>query len=179
MLLKKSRKMRLLGAATLALCALFGACQREERRFNEPPSASRLDPDPVRARELDRAELVRYSHDAWAMSEGARLFAQMNCDGCHSHGGGGGMGPPLMDSKWIYGSSLEDIEQSILGGRPRGMPAYSTRLSPQQAWQLVAYVRSLSGHAPRSAEPTRDDNLSVRPPPSRTKPEPPTVQRVD
>lgn len=113
------------------------------------------------------------------MSEGQRLYGQMNCSGCHGHGGGGGIGPALMDSKWLYGSGLDDIERSILGGRPRGMPAFADRLSPQQIWQLVAYVRSLSGHAPSQAAPVRDDHMAVRPPPSRTDPEPPTQQKVD
>ena len=164
----------------LVLTGVLGAaCRREDRRFSEPPSASRLAPDPAKAPAEDSAQLALYAEDAWAMSEGQTLYSEMNCGGCHGHGGGGGMGPPLMDAKWIYGSGLGEIEQSIIGGRPRGMPAFGERLSPQQIWQLVAYVRSLSGHAPSSAEPVRDDHLSVRPPISRTTPEPPTQQKVD
>jgi len=166
----------------IAMIAIFSAalgCRREARNFREPSSASRLNPDPIHARHEDGADLARYAQEAWAMSEGQRLYTQMNCAGCHGHGGGGGMGPPLMDSQWIYGSGLADIEQSILGGRPKGMPAYNERLSPQQAWQLVAYVRSLSGHASSTAAPVRDDHLSVRPPLSRTKPEPPTPEPAD
>jgi cytochrome c oxidase cbb3-type subunit 3 len=169
----------LVTSCCLALVAFVGACRREQRRFSEPPAASRLRADPSSAPARDHAMLELYSEDAWAMSEGQRLFSQMNCSGCHSHGGGGALGPPLMDSQWLYGSSLDDIERSILGGRPRGMPAFADRLSPQQVWQLVAYVRSLSGHAPSQAAPVRDDHMAVRPPPSRTKPEPPTQQKVD
>jgi len=160
------------------LVSLGSSCQREERRFSEPPAASRLGAQAAVAPNRDHESLVRYSKDSWAMSEGQRLYAQMNCNGCHGHGGGG-MGPALMDSQWLYGSSLDEIERSILGGRPRGMPAFADRLSPQQVWQLVAYVRSLSGHAPSQAAPVRDDHMAVRPPPSRTDPEPPTQQRFD
>jgi cytochrome c oxidase cbb3-type subunit 3 len=171
--------IRLLVGACLACALLCGACRREQRRFREPPPASRLNAEPRIAPSKDHESLVRYSQNAWAISEGQRLFAQMNCAGCHAKGGGGGMGPPLMDAAWRYGSGLDDIERTILAGRPNGMPAFAARLSPQQVWQLVAYVRSLSGHAPSQAAPTRDDHMAVRPPPSRTKPLPPTQERVE
>ena len=35
--------------------------------------------------------------------QGKRLFSWYNCIGCHANGGGG-IGPPLMDDEWIYGS---------------------------------------------------------------------------
>lgn len=167
-------------AVALSVCgvALFG-CQREQRRFSEGPSASRLIvPSATGGVQLgrDRGSLEGYATNAWAISEGQRLYSQMNCSGCHAHGGGG-MAPPLMDAGWIYGAGLLDIERSIVEGRPRGMPAYGARLSPQQVWQLVAYVRSLSGHAPSAAAPVRDDHMAVRPPPARTTPEPIVVQR--
>jgi cytochrome c oxidase cbb3-type subunit III len=163
----------------ILVCLSACACRREERRFSEPPVVSALHPDPVSASRSDRKNLERYSKDAWAMSEGQRLYSQMNCAGCHGHGGGGGMAPPLMDSQWLYGSGLADIERTILAGSARGMPAFKDKLTRQQVWQLVAYVRSLSGHAPSSAAPVRDDHLSVRPPPSRTRPEPITQQAFD
>lgn len=156
-------------AALLAFALLLvGACRREERRFSEP----------ARSKHGDHAALVRYSEDAWAIGEGQRLFSQMNCVGCHAHGGGG-MGPPLMDEKWRYGSSVDAIQSSIVNGRPNGMPAFRSRLSAQQVWQLVAYVRALGGNARSDAAPVRDDHMSVRPPPSRTNPLPPRPESVD
>jgi cytochrome c oxidase cbb3-type subunit 3 len=165
----------LLGSLSL-MCA---ACRREERRFSEPPSASELRPDPLRASSRDLQVLERYAQDSWAISEGQRLYSQMNCGGCHAHGGGGGIGPPLMDSKWLYGSRPQDIERTILQGSARGMPSFRDKLAPQQVWQLVAFVRSLSGQAPSAAAPVRDDHMAVRPPPSRTKSGPTTQQEVD
>ena len=41
--------------------------------------------------------------------------------------GGGGIGPPLMDDRWIYGSAPENIYASIVQGRPNGMPAWGGR----------------------------------------------------
>jgi len=169
---------RLIFLLFLTSALLAASCRRERRWFRESPEASVLHPDPLRASRDDREDLERYAKDAWAMSEGQRLYSQMNCGGCHGDGGGGGMAPPLMDSQWLYGSGLVDIERTITMGSARGMPAFKDRLTRQQVWQLVAYVRSLSGHAPSAAAPVRDDHMSVRPPPSRTKPEPPS-QQVD
>jgi cytochrome c oxidase cbb3-type subunit 3 len=163
--------------AFIGFCAV--ACRREERRFSEPMQTSELRANPVTASRADQKILERYAKDAWAINEGQRLFGQMNCAGCHGHGGGGGIAPPLMDAKWLYGSGLSDIERTILSGSARGMPSFDDKLTRQQVWQLVAYVRSLSGHAPSAAAPVRDDHMAVRPPPSRTKPEPPTQQSVD
>jgi cytochrome c oxidase cbb3-type subunit 3 len=89
------------------------------------------------------------------------------------------MGPPLMDARWRYGGGLADIERSIVGGQPNGMPAFGRLLSRQQVWQLVAYVRSLSGYAPADAAPVRNDHIAVRPPPSRTTRQPMAAEKAD
>ncbi len=115
------------------------------------------------------ADTIRgpYDDNAYATSEGQLLFEQMNCSGCHANGGGG-MGPPLMDDEWIYGSRPDQIFASIAEGRPNGMPSWKSRLNDQQIWQLVAYVRSLSGLTPKGARPTRDDHMMVKPAPVQT-----------
>jgi mono/diheme cytochrome c family protein len=79
-----------------------------------------------------------------AIGEGERLYHHFNCSGCH-FAGGGGIGPPLMDDEWIYGSSSRNIFYSIIEGRPQGMPAFGGRVPEEQLWRIVAYVRSLSG----------------------------------
>jgi cytochrome c oxidase cbb3-type subunit 3 len=138
------------------LCLLaIAACKREERRFEDPPTLT--------------SDL--YHGNAWAMGEGQRLYAQMNCVGCHANGGGG-MGPALMDGKWRYGTSDADLFETITRGRPNGMPGYRERLSDPQVWQLVGFVRSLSGHEASSAAPGRQDHMAVTPPPSRIEPKP-------
>jgi cytochrome c oxidase cbb3-type subunit III len=80
---------------------------------------------------------------AEAVNTGMRLFSQYNCSGCHSNGGGG-MGPALMDDQWIYGARLEQIHQTLVEGRPNGMPAWGGKIPDQQLWQIAAYVRSMS-----------------------------------
>jgi cytochrome c oxidase cbb3-type subunit 3 len=85
----------------------------------------------------------------------------MNCSGCHFQGGGG-IGPPLMDSEWIYGSEPENIFETIVEGRPNGMPSFRGKLGNDQIWQLVAYVRSMSGLLPKDVASGRNDDMQVR-----------------
>jgi cytochrome c oxidase cbb3-type subunit 3 len=160
-----TRALLLMSLGALALVA----CEREERRFREsPPGAppatlvrmSPLQPGVPRADASARSE---YGENAWATSEGKRLFSAFNCVGCHGHGGGG-MGPPLMDDEWIYGSNPENVYATIVEGRPNGMPSFGGRLTTQQVWQLVAYVRSMSGLLRSDVSPARDDHMMTRTP---------------
>ena len=166
----------LASAASLAL-ALSAACHSEERRLRERPEANAmttgpelasLPPGPSPGRLAPGAQPIRagelgllYMSNPWAISEGKRLFSWYNCSGCHARGGGG-MGPPLMDTQWLYGSSPEQIFATIAGGRPNGMPSWGTRVPEAQIWQLVAFVRSLGKSVPRSALAPRGDELSYR-----------------
>lgn len=83
-----------------------------------------------------------YSGDVQGIHEGRRLYHWMNCSGCH-FGGGGGIGPPLMDDDWIHGGRPAQIFDSIASGRANGMPAYGAMLASDQIWQIVAYVETL------------------------------------
>jgi cytochrome c oxidase cbb3-type subunit 3 len=94
---------------------------------------------------------AQYYDNAEAVTTGKRLFAQYNCSGCHSNGGGG-MGPSLMDDEWIYGGRLEQIHQTLVEGRPNGMPAWGGKVPDEQLWQLSAYVRSMSLPATLAAQ---------------------------
>jgi cytochrome c oxidase cbb3-type subunit 3 len=158
------------GPAILALVAvaLAAGCDREQRRFSQPQTQ---EPSPVGARngELrpgERGEglaenaAARQFHgdNAYELSQGKRLFRWYNCSGCHSQGGGG-MGPALMDEKWIYGHEPEQVFATIMEGRPNGMPSFRGRIPEDQVWQLVGYVRSMSGMAPKSARGSRSDSL--------------------
>jgi cytochrome c oxidase cbb3-type subunit 3 len=153
----------LIGGVALSVAA----CKREERRFREiPPSATAtnvatattLQPGPVFQATESR---IPYQYNAYAISEGKTLYNAFNCVGCHSNGGGG-MGPPLMDDKWIYGSDPAQVYASIVEGRPNGMPSWRGRIPNYEVWRLVAYVRSMSGMSPKDASPGRDDHLFTR-----------------
>lgn len=150
--------------AVLLGLIVFSSCEREERGFRvETPDSNRI--NAKRLTTLQAGEPIQmpevkneYEQNAFALSEGKRLFSQMNCVGCHAHGGGG-IGPALMDDRWVYGSRPEQIFSTIQEGRPNGMPSFNGKLPDQQVWQLAAYVRSLSGLAPKDAAPGRNDDL--------------------
>ncbi|MFN0102623.1 MAG: c-type cytochrome [Bryobacteraceae bacterium] len=85
-----------------------------------------------------------FEGDEEAIQTGKRLFSQFNCAGCHA-AGGGAIGPALIDDQWTYGSSSENIFWTIIEGRPQGMPSFGGRISEDQAWRIVAFVRSIAG----------------------------------
>ena len=159
-------------ALALALTTFVASCRREERRFTEaPPSGTPQ--GTVRLSALQPGEPAiaphtanGYDENAYAVSEGQRLFAWYNCSGCHANGGGG-MGPPLMDDQWIYGSSPENIYMTIVQGRPNGMPSFGGKIPSPQIWQLVAYVRSLSALTPSGTRSARTEHM-MYPPGSQT-----------
>ena len=155
--------LALLGAAALMLAA----CDREEHRSRAKPigetiptevSPATIFPGGGSPAPLDpRAKL--YDNNANAISLGQTLYMQMNCVGCHSHGGGG-MGPPLMDDEWRYGGRIDQIAATISDGRPNGMPSWKGKLTQDQIWDLAAYVRSLSGLPSKDAVSSRSDEMS-------------------
>lgn len=165
--MKETRFALLVPVAFAVFVAM--SCEREERGFRiQTPDSNRINavrlsplqpglasPTPVFVNE--------YEHNALALAQGKQLFQQMNCVGCHSNGGGS-IGPPLMDDKWIYGGQPDQVFSTIIQGRPNGMPAFGGKLPDYQVWQLAAYVRSLSGNAKSDAAPGRNDDMQVKEP---------------
>jgi putative heme-binding domain-containing protein len=78
------------------------------------------------------------------VAEGQALFRGL-CSGCHGGLGRGGKGPDLTDSRWIHGSTDEDITAVIRNGVPRTtMKKLGDALKPEQIRKVVAYIRSLA-----------------------------------
>jgi cytochrome c oxidase cbb3-type subunit 3 len=105
-----------------------------------------------------------FTGDKAAIMAGRQLFTGMNCAGCHSGYAGGGMGPSLRDSLWIYGSRDAQIFSSIAEGRPYGMPAWAGRLQDDQIWRLVAYIRTLATKDEPVKPPTPSHVVAPEPP---------------
>jgi cytochrome c oxidase cbb3-type subunit 3 len=161
----------------LVVLSLVG-CERESRRFESTDGAS-ITPPAVRMSELQPTQVnppqtvaPHYEVNAYALAEGKRLFDWYNCSGCHANGGGG-IGPALMDDIWLYGSEPENVYATIVQGRPNGMPSFGGRVPDEQVWQLVAYVRSMSGVAPQDAATSRNDDIQAKKSENRTQPEQP------
>jgi cytochrome c oxidase cbb3-type subunit III len=135
-------------AAMAALC--LAGCNRGAQPALPAEQADRqgiidsaLSPGSDRSLVSDDPRAAQYYDNADAVNTGKVLFQQFNCSGCHSNGGGG-MAPSLMDDEWIYGGRLEQIHQTLVEGRPNGMPAWGGKIPDQQLWQIAAYVRSMS-----------------------------------
>jgi cytochrome c oxidase cbb3-type subunit 3 len=161
---------RLAGLAGLAtVFGFIASCEREKREFQAPAPAANVT-RVVRLSTLQPGEhepevTVKnaYEQNAFAMSEGKTLFSSFNCTGCHAHGGGD-IGPPLMDDRWVYGSDPGQIYLTIVQGRPNGMPSFGGKLTEDQVWKLVAYVRSMSGLVRFDAAPGREDHMQTTKP---------------
>ena len=104
------------------------------------PVLSSIEAGPHRPHEPMKNPFAGNTH---ALEQGERLYNWFNCADCHGAIGGGSMGPPLADADWIYGGEPQQILDSVLRGRPNGMPAFGGALSRDTAWQLVVHVESL------------------------------------
>ena len=83
--------------------------------------------------------------DAGAMSAQPMFVAL--CSACHGVDGTGNKifgAPNLTDDIWLYGASLETIEETILKGRGGVMPAHGDLFGENRTKILAAYIYSLS-----------------------------------
>jgi cytochrome c oxidase cbb3-type subunit 3 len=140
-------------------------CEREMRVFQPPATGTSVD-NGLRLTELQpgapqpsKPPPSPYEENAHAIAQGKRWFRWYNCNGCHANGGGDS-GPALIDDTWLYGHEPDQVFATIAQGRPNGMPSFRGHVSDQQIWQLVAYVRSMSGLVRADAAPGRSDTLS-------------------
>jgi cytochrome c oxidase cbb3-type subunit 3 len=172
-------------AACVALATLLATgCERERREYHDAPSStpqphprlSTLQPGNMLTSPMDPVG-VHFENNAYHINQGGRLFRWFNCNGCHANGGGG-IGPALMDSEWRYGGRIDQIQASILEGRPNGMPAWRGKMTDQQAWQISAYIRALSGNVRKDAAPSRREGMNATPPLTQIPKQPPVDSDV-
>ncbi len=155
--------------AVVALCLAAAACSRETRNLRPAPTrlalygsaAAESTLRPGGAPAAPPVENPSYGN-AYDISEGQRLYNWYNCSGCHFNGGGG-IGPPLIKQEWIYGGEPANLFDTIVKGRPNGMPTWGGRIPENQVWQIVAFVRSMNQEQPQSATPKRLDTIEPNP----------------
>lgn len=109
-------------------------------------------------RNMFTAMLFLWSGLAWAappadfgnpamVAAGKKRFNQ-NCVYCHGNAGSGGKGAPLQGRTDLAPDYLFD---TISNGKTRGalqMPPWKEAFSPQEIWELSAYIHSLRDIAP-------------------------------
>jgi cytochrome c oxidase cbb3-type subunit III len=168
----------------IALLFDVAACKREQRVFDPgvagatPASGTVLNEVSAGQASVPQAAPVGYQQSAYTIAEGKRLYQAFNCVGCHAQGGGA-IGPALMDSEWIYGSSVEQIHSTIVQGRPNGMPSFAGKIPDYQIWQIAAYVRSMSGLLPSDVAPSRSDHMPASVPEAAKKREHPEQENQE
>jgi mono/diheme cytochrome c family protein len=98
--------------------------------------------------------------NAASIAEGKRLYGATDCALCHGKDGDG-KGVEAKDINmnlhdWSKPESLShftdgELSYLILKGKGR-MPAYDSRETPEQVWQIIDYLRSMpaGGDAPKS-----------------------------
>jgi cytochrome c oxidase cbb3-type subunit 3 len=140
-----------LGCAVVgaALVLALASCNRGQREVHAASAASVPPPittavGPIPGPEQNPSRPANpFAADAAAMADGRALFVRMNCSGCHGGRAGGGMGPSLRDEDWLYGNTDAQIFSTIAEGRAHGMPSWGSKLTTEQVWKLVTYIKSL------------------------------------
>src|SRR5919197_18846 len=90
-------------------------------------------------------KLNPYTGNAEAIQEGRALFLQSGCSACHGAGGGGGMGPALLDDEWKFGSDDLTLFKLIKGEIPQKtmQATFGSVLKDDEIWKIIAFIRSL------------------------------------
>lgn len=108
------------------------------------------------------------SRKSW-LSVGQTLY-KTNCVSCHGRDGEGKVGPNLADDYYKNVHKVEDIARVISQGAGNGaMPAWGTRLLPNEIILVSAYVASLRG-SPKGegGKPPEGSEIPPWPEPSAT-----------
>jgi cytochrome c oxidase cbb3-type subunit III len=106
---------------------------------------------------------------AAAATAGRIAFAN-NCQPCHAAGGGGQPGyPALAAGAWIWGGTLDAIQQTITHGirsgdpdaREAQMPRFGADgiLKPAEVQQVADYVMTMFGHADAGKDVTAGQKI--------------------
>src|SRR6266545_2445022 len=75
--------------------------------------------------------------------EGRKIYLTYGCVGCHGVNGGGGMGKPILDDEWVFGSDDATLFKLIRGEIPKQtMPNVIGKvLTDEQIRKVLVYVR--------------------------------------
>ena len=102
-----------------------------------------------------------YPDFASVADDGHKKFMSAGCNGCHGGTGGGGMGPPLTNPVWVYGSDDDTLfrlislgsddlkkqgyvrkgSENVVGPMP---PMGTVFKSPDDIWKVIAWIRSVN-----------------------------------
>jgi len=114
------------------------------------------------AEKAEKGSLKNPNADPLAVAEaGQKVYMSAGCNGCHGGTGGGGMGPPLSNEIWVYGSDDDTLFRLIALGsdglKAQGynrkgseavvgpMPAQGTIVkSNGDMWKIISWIRKIN-----------------------------------
>jgi len=121
--------------------ALLIACKGSPPKDGDPKGQSA----PKVAASSGPATSNPFATSAEAVIDGRKVYLKYGCAGCHGMGGGGGMGKPLIDDEWRFGSDDQTLFKLIRGEIPnQTMPnTIGKSLTDDEVWKVLLYVRSV------------------------------------
>lgn len=125
------------GASLAGFAGLFGGSLQGDRSATAAPAGQPASGNP-------------FAKSAESVVEGREIYLKYGCAGCHGVGGGGGMGKPISDDTWQFGSDDQTLFKLLRGEIPeQTMPGSIGRsMTDDEVWKVLAYVRSLYRGAP-------------------------------
>jgi mono/diheme cytochrome c family protein len=88
---------------------------------------------------------------------GEELFVE-HCSRCHGPRGQGASASSLVDGRWTFGESFDEVSLNIAAGIPdSGMPAYASTLGTESIPFVAGYVFELQEVARQGAQPEQQD----------------------
>ncbi len=88
------------------------------------------------------AVVKEYSGDKEAIEEGKEIFAN-TCAPCHNADATGNIGPNLTAPKLKYGSTRNDLYETITKGRSGGMPSFLPQIGAEKISKVIAFLETL------------------------------------
>ena len=86
--------------------------------------------------------MKEYSDDKEAIHEGKEIFAN-TCAPCHNADATGGIGPNLTAPTLKYGSTRNDLYETVTKGRPNGMPSFLPQIGAEKISKVIAFLETL------------------------------------
>jgi mono/diheme cytochrome c family protein len=130
-----TRSYLMYGALLVAACN--GSSSKDE--------GSKGSAAPAPAAKSGEATTNPFAKSTDAVIEGRKIFLKYGCAGCHGMGGGGGMGKPLIDDEWKFGSDDRTLFKLIRGEiAEQTMPkTFGQAMTEDETWKVLIYVRSV------------------------------------
>jgi len=125
----------------LAICGalLLAACNASSKAEDNGSVAAKVAQDDV------PPGTNPFAKHAEAVVEGRKVYLKYGCAACHGGGGGGGMGKPLIDDEWRFGSDDKTLFKLVRGEIPnQTMPnMIGKAMTDEEIWKVLTYVRSV------------------------------------